>query len=727
MKLHFHRTRESEPYGQKADGLFVLQQKKVPIPSFGVLQVKEQRHMPREWSIRAEEIFSQLGHALIVRSTFLGEDTGTSSLAGVFASVELETSTASALWDCIQTVLHSYAPYRAGTAPREEPVLIQRKITGLYSGVAFSRHPQKLLQASEIHKKAPKRGRIEWVEGPCRALVEGNITPQSCIFGGAIPCELQPFFSALRRYTDLAERLWKCPIDMEWTWDGEHFWVLQVRAIATPEALLFRPLQQGYHWDLRETRERFPTKMTLLGWSLLADHIPHNFTSMYALLGISTRDPHQHFIYHHGFIYGRTPSKQALRLSLWKSLQFIRTHWRTLFSFARPSSRVLAKITLVHDWIQPALVQIETHWAHTLAQSLVPLQQEIASIDATPWKQRADFLAPILRIDTAAKDFFTHDFSIFFLKKLAHKVLEAYFEAQGVSPMTLLQWMENDTESALSLPRTSHAHLHLSWDVADSTLEEAFPNQTWPVLSPKIRTTTHDLSRFPDTVRALYAMLLRLCELDDAMHEYAGYYLLASKKILRRFGEVLHQSGELPSSQHIYFLTKSELLHKTPYSLAWISDQRKGTFSRWPTEPTHCDLPIRETSIPHSTSWIGASPGVAQGQLCTLEELQQHRPHPGEAWILQTPAPQPELALLFPRLKGMIVGSGGLLSHGLVLAREYHLPAVICGATALSTFTPGEWIEINGTHGTIQRLSQKGTPCNTLPLSNTLYSPVAMG
>lgn len=727
MSLYFHRTQESGPYGQKADSLFLLQQKKVPIPAFGVLLAKEQRHMPREWLIYAEEIFSQLGHALIVRSTFLGEDTGTSSLAGVFTSIELEMPTASALWDCIQTVLHSYAPHRAGTSPREEPVLIQRKITGLYSGVAFSRHPQKLLQAREIHKKAQKRGRIEWIEGPCRALVEGNATPQSCIFGEAIPSELHPFFSTLRRYTDLAERLWKCPIDMEWTWDGEQFWVLQVRSIAAPEAQLFRPLRQGYRWDLQETRERFPTKMTLLGWSLLADHIPHNFTSMYDLLGISTRDPDRHFIYHNGFIYGRSPSIRTLRISPWKGLRFMGANWRSLCSLVRPSQRAFEKVSLVCNWLQPALAQIEVHWTHTLSHSLAPLQQEIASIDTATWEQRADFLAPILRIDTAAKDFFTHDFSIFFLKKLAHKVLETYFEAQGVSPMTLLQWMENDTQSALSLPRTSHAHLHLSWDVADSTLEEAFPNQTWPVLSPKIRTTPYDLSRFPETVQSLYTMLLRLFELDDAMHEYAGYYLLASKKMLRRFGVFLHQIKEIPSPHHIYFLTKSELLHDTPYSLAWISEQRKGAFSRWPTEPLHSELPIQETPIPPCTPWIGASPGVAQGQLCTLEELQQYLPHPEEAWILQTPAPQPELALLFPRLRGMIVGSGGLLSHGLVLAREYHLPTVICGTTALSTFAPGEWVEINGTNGTIHRLPQKGTPCNALPLPNTLYSPVAMG
>lgn len=727
MSLHFHRTPESGPYGQKADSLFLLQQRKVPIPSFGVLQAREQRHMPREWSVCAEEIFAQLGHALIVRSTFSGEDTGTSSLAGVFASVELEIPTASALWDCVQTVLRSYAPHRAGTAPREEPVLIQRKITGLYSGVAFSRHPQKLLQACEIDKNALQRGRIEWVEGPCRGLVEGRVTPRSCAFGYDIPSELQPYFSALYRYTALAEHLWKCPVDMEWTWDGEQFWALQVRPIATPEARLFRPLQQGYQWDLKETRERFPTKITLLGWSLLADHIPHNFTSMYDLLGISTRDPHQHFIYHNGFIYGRSPSIRALRISPWKGLRFMGAHWRSLCSLVRPSSRALGKVALVRDWIQPALAQISAHWTHTLAHSLAPLQQEIACIDSARWEKRADFLAPLLRIDKAAKDFFTHDFSIFFLKKLAHKVLETYFESHGISPMTFLRWIENDTQSALSLPRTSHAHLHLSWDVADPTLEEAFPNQTWPVLPPKIRTTANDLSHFPDTVQSLYTMLLQLFELDDAMHEYAGYYLLASKKMLRRFGVFLHHIGELPSPHHIYFLTKSELLHNTPHSLTWISEQRRGAFFRWPTEPAHCELPIRETQLPHTMPWIGASPGVAQGQLCTLEELQQHPPHPGEAWILQTPAPQPELALLFPRLKGMIAGSGGLLSHGLVLAREYHLPAVICDTTTFSTLAPGEWVEINGTHGTIHRLSEKGTPCNAPHQSNTLYSPVAMG
>jgi len=48
---------------------------------------------------------------------------------------------------------------------------------------------------------------------------------------------------------------------------------------------------------------------------------------------------------------------------------------------------------------------------------------------------------------------------------------------------------------------------------------------------------------------------------------------------------------------------------------------------------------------------------------------------------------------------------GGALSHAAVVAREFGVPAVVGTAIALSTLVDGEPLEVDGSAGTVRRLS----------------------
>jgi pyruvate,water dikinase len=69
--------------------------------------------------------------------------------------------------------------------------------------------------------------------------------------------------------------------------------------------------------------------------------------------------------------------------------------------------------------------------------------------------------------------------------------------------------------------------------------------------------------------------------------------------------------------------------------------------------------------------------------------------------ILVTQGTDPGWTPIFPLVGGLVLETGGLLSHGAIIAREYGVPAVINVPGALSTITNGQMIEVDGTNGRV--------------------------
>ncbi len=102
-----------------------------------------------------------------------------------------------------------------------------------------------------------------------------------------------------------------------------------------------------------------------------------------------------------------------------------------------------------------------------------------------------------------------------------------------------------------------------------------------------------------------------------------------------------------------------------------------------------------------SADGLGASRGLAVGRarvlgrVAALGEIE-----PGE--ILVTKNIDPGWTSIFPLLGGLISETGGLLSHGALLAREYGIPAVMGVRAATSRFETGMRLAIDGTRGTVE-------------------------
>lgn len=105
------------------------------------------------------------------------------------------------------------------------------------------------------------------------------------------------------------------------------------------------------------------------------------------------------------------------------------------------------------------------------------------------------------------------------------------------------------------------------------------------------------------------------------------------------------------------------------------------------------------------TVWQGSvvSSGQARGIACIAR-------HPTEALnmqtgaILVTPSTDPSWTPLFLRAGALVMETGGFLSHGAIVAREFGIPAVVNLPGILNQIRNGDNLEVDGNRGTVRRL-----------------------
>lgn len=69
--------------------------------------------------------------------------------------------------------------------------------------------------------------------------------------------------------------------------------------------------------------------------------------------------------------------------------------------------------------------------------------------------------------------------------------------------------------------------------------------------------------------------------------------------------------------------------------------------------------------------------------------------------VLVTPTPNPAWTPMYAFASALVTSTGSILSHGLVSAREYNLPAVIGIADVTRRLVNGQTITVDGDQGTV--------------------------
>src|SRR5579885_2175316 len=95
------------------------------------------------------------------------------------------------------------------------------------------------------------------------------------------------------------------------------------------------------------------------------------------------------------------------------------------------------------------------------------------------------------------------------------------------------------------------------------------------------------------------------------------------------------------------------------------------------------------------------SPGVARGTARLVRCIQDaERVGSGDTLVAETTSSS--WTPLFATVAAVVTGTGGMLSHSAIVAREYRVPAVVGLGPALAGIRNGQRLEVDGSRGTVR-------------------------
>ncbi|HYG56926.1 MAG TPA: PEP/pyruvate-binding domain-containing protein, partial [Symbiobacteriaceae bacterium] len=203
-------------------------------------------------------------------------------------------------------------------------------------------------------------------------------------------------------------------------------------------------------------------------------------------------------------------------------------------------------------------------------------------------------------------------------------------------------------------------------------------------------------------------MLRRFRQLSGA-REWHKFYLIRmmaiARPVLLEVGAELTTAGRVAQPDDVFFLEFAEM--ESQQDLRSIVDRRRAEYQR---ELKRRVLPLAMTSEgeisygarPASGSVLagtGASGGVYEGVVRIILDPAGAKLEPGE--ILVAPGTDPAWTPLFLTAGALITETGGMVSHGSVVAREYGIPAVVGVPEATTRLSTGQRVRVDGSSGLV--------------------------
>lgn len=201
--------------------------------------------------------------------------------------------------------------------------------------------------------------------------------------------------------------------------------------------------------------------------------------------------------------------------------------------------------------------------------------------------------------------------------------------------------------------------------------------------------------------------------------------LSAGRRLWLLIGQRLVGEGALDRPDDIFHLMPCELERYAwgRLSLAGLRARvadRAALFARWQaTEPREwltvapagqiAPEPVPADARPVKPGDGRIFRGVATGTGVVRGKVRRLR-HPSEGLALQpgeilvAPSTDPGWTPLFLKAGGLVVETGGYLSHGAIVAREFGLPAVVNLPGILAALEDGDEVEVSGLKGIVRRL-----------------------
>jgi pyruvate,water dikinase len=195
------------------------------------------------------------------------------------------------------------------------------------------------------------------------------------------------------------------------------------------------------------------------------------------------------------------------------------------------------------------------------------------------------------------------------------------------------------------------------------------------------------------------------------LRETAKHYLMKGYALIRRV--LVELDRRLNLAGGIFFLTPAELsaLAAGQDMESLIAQRRRRRALALSLEVPQVlfsdDLEAigRPAMIPGTDTLHGIplSAGVAEGPALVLREPAAAAVT-GEGYILVCPSTDPAWVPLFAHARGLVMETGGVLSHGAIVAREFGLPAVAGLPDILRRLHTGRQLRVDGSTGRVTLL-----------------------
>ena len=213
---------------------------------------------------------------------------------------------------------------------------------------------------------------------------------------------------------------------------------------------------------------------------------------------------------------------------------------------------------------------------------------------------------------------------------------------------------------------------------------------------------------FEELLSTLHEFML----IDEEHHFYCSRLYRPMRRLLAELGNRLVEREVIDDAEDAYFLELDEiraaLAEARPFTRRYLVEARRGSFMRAastrPPNRFRDQTPIKEENKLLSSGdflqGVAASPGVASGPVRVVTRPSDVSDfQPGE--VLVTASPNPAWTPIYAVASAMITSTGSILSHGLVSAREYELPAVIGIEDAPRRLQNGQKVTVDGDQGII--------------------------
>ncbi len=275
---------------------------------------------------------------------------------------------------------------------------------------------------------------------------------------------------------------------------------------------------------------------------------------------------------------------------------------------------------------------------------------------------------------------------------------------RGSHEMELAQprWSE-DPDALDSLSRVAHHAPPTGPTFADA----------WHRIAKELRLAPFQIPFVERELRSLHQLL--------GLREAGKHYMLRGYALIRRALRILDARYGLDGG--IFYLNVDELptlISMTPTDPA-LDATKSLIAARRQSRDILLTLPLaqvifsddldaigREIEVAASATMQGTPLSAGQGEAIAwvLDDVKDAVP-PREPYILVCPSTDPAWVPLFGQAKGLIMETGGVLSHGAIVAREFGLPAVAGIPNVHRRLRTGQRLFIDGGTGVVKIIDEK--------------------